>query len=192
MFNFSDDELVLARAREILDARIMHKPVMKNEKDILEYLRLLYAGKDHEEFHVLFINASGELAGTEILGRGSQDTVEVHNREIAKSALRFNATSVVLSHNHPSGTNNPSDADIEGTSSTADLLDKLEIKVLDHYVVGETGARSLRREYFEKQTTGHELAAIGWDRLETSAGTSKDIDKLVGHHPSPWSALVGR
>lgn len=149
MFEFGNEEAVLSKARQILRSRISTAPLINHMGEVEEYLRLLYSGKEHEEFHVLFINASGKLVGEEMLGRGDEKSVDFNTKELLKAALKHNAESVVLSHNHPGGDSKPSIADIHATQSASEVLSLLDIRLLDHYVVGQEGVLSIRQHLGE-------------------------------------------
>jgi len=97
----------------------------------------------HEAFACLFLNAKHELLGFEVLFRGSIDRTHVHAREVLKRGLELNAAAVIVSHNHPSGSTEPSQADIALTRSLSNLLQQVEIRLLDHVVVGAGGWVSL-------------------------------------------------
>jgi DNA repair protein RadC len=97
----------------------------------------------NEAFACLFLNAKHELLGFEVLFRGSIDRTHVHAREVLKRGLELNAAAVIVSHKHPSGNAEPSQADIALTCSLSDLLDQVEIRLLDHVIVGAGGWVSL-------------------------------------------------
>jgi DNA repair protein RadC len=107
------------------------------------YLRKRMGSLPHEAFACLFLNAKHELLGFEVLFRGSIDRTHVHAREVLKRGLELNAAAVIVSHNHPSGNAEPSQADIALTRSLSDLLDQVEIRLLDHVIVGAGGWVSL-------------------------------------------------
>jgi DNA repair protein RadC len=108
-----------------------------------DYLRKRMGSLPHEAFACLFLNAKHELLGFEVLFRGSIDRTHVHAREVLKRGLELNAAAVIVSHNHPSGSTEPSQADIALTRSLSNLLQQVEIRLLDHVVVGAGGWVSL-------------------------------------------------
>lgn len=101
-----------------------------------DWLRLKMAGLEREIFMVLFLDNQHCLLECETLFSGSINSTEVHPREIVKAALRHNAAAVVLAHNHPSGYAEPSEADRQITQRTVNALALVDVRVLDHLVVG--------------------------------------------------------
>ena len=90
-----------------------------------------------EVFACLFLDSKHRVLAWQEMFRGSVNAATVHPREVVKEALRLNAAAVVLAHNHPSGDNTPSPQDIELTRKLKDILRVIDVKVLDHLVVGE-------------------------------------------------------
>ncbi|WP_410689062.1 RadC family protein [Citrobacter braakii] len=101
-----------------------------------DWLRLLLAGQEREVFMVLYLNNQHRLLESETLFAGSVNHVQVHPREVVKSALRFNAAAVVLAHNHPSGDSEPSQCDRNITGRLKDALALVDVNTLDHLVIG--------------------------------------------------------
>lgn len=85
---------------------------------------------------VLYLDNQHRLLESETLFAGSVNHVQVHPREVVKSALRFNAASVVLAHNHPSGDPEPSKADRHMTDKLKEALGLVDVNMLDHLVIG--------------------------------------------------------
>ncbi len=102
---------------------------------VRQWLRLQLAGRQHEVFMALWLDAQNRLIAAEELFRGSLTQTSVYPREVVKSALRHNAASVILAHNHPSGVCEPSQADQTLTSSLKTALALVDIKLLDHFIV---------------------------------------------------------
>ena len=102
-----------------------------------------YAGVQREVFSCLFLDARNRMLSFEKLFFGSIDRANVFPREIAKAALDCNAAAVIFAHNHPSGIAEPSVKDVELTSRLVSILDELDVRVLDHLVVGADGAVSM-------------------------------------------------
>lgn len=101
-----------------------------------DWLRLQLAGQEREVFMVLYLDNQHRLLESETLFAGSVNYVQVHPREVVKSALRFNAAVVVLAHNHPSGDPEPSKADRQITDRIKEVLALVDVKTLDHLVIG--------------------------------------------------------
>lgn len=122
--------------RRALAERLATKPTMTAPSEVREYLRLTMGGRDHEVFAVLFLDAQHALLASEEMFRGTLTQTSVYPREVVKAALRLNAASVILAHNHPSGLTEPSRADEYLTQALKSALALVDVRVLDHIVVG--------------------------------------------------------
>lgn len=132
-----DDMAILARAEEVLRRRLERLGAVNNPEDASAFVRMRLGGLAHEEFHVLFLDSRHRIIAVEAMFRGTVDGAEVHPREVAKAALVHNAAAVILAHNHPSGNPEPSAADRAVTERLKQALGLLDVRVLDHLVVGE-------------------------------------------------------
>lgn len=112
------------------------QPVLANPRTVREYLSLHYAGQEREIFNCLFVDNRHRLIEMAEMFAGTIDGASVHPREVVKRALRLNAAAVILAHNHPSGVAEPSQADELITIRIRDALALVDIRVLDHLVVG--------------------------------------------------------
>jgi DNA repair protein RadC len=112
-------------------------PAITREVAMLEYAR--QADHTREHFMVAFLNAQHQRISVEVLFSGTIDGAAVYPREVAKRALLLNAAAIVLIHNHPSGTTNPSAADRNITQRITDGLRLLDIRVLDHLIITQYG-----------------------------------------------------
>jgi len=92
---------------------------------------------EHEEFHVAFLDTRHRVIAIETLSRGTIDGAEVHPREVVKAALMHNAAAAIASHNHPSGVADPSAADRAVTARLKQALALVDIRLLDHIVIGD-------------------------------------------------------
>lgn len=102
-----------------------------------EAIASLLANNQREIFGCLFLDNKNRILKWKELFYGTINTITVYHREIVKEALRLNAAGVILAHNHPSGNCEPSQKDIELTIQLTEILMVVEVKVLDHIVVGE-------------------------------------------------------
>ena len=102
---------------------------------VKQYLRLLFSGRTFESFYVLFLDVKNRLVDVKELFRGTLTHTSVYPREVVKEALARNAASIMLAHNHPSGTEDPSEADLRLTRSLVQALALVDIRILDHFVV---------------------------------------------------------
>lgn len=115
---------------------------LRNPGDACRMLRKT-ASYDRETFHVILLDAGLRVIGIEEAHRGTLLGVEVHPREVFKSAIQSNAASLVLAHNHPSGSSTPSREDLVLTERLAEAGQLLGIPVVDALVVADDGCRSL-------------------------------------------------
>ncbi|MCX9468049.1 DNA repair protein RadC [Vibrio cholerae] len=101
------------------------------------YLSSVLRDRQREAFYILFLDNQHRVIRDEILFEGTIDAASVYPREVVKRALHHNAAAVILAHNHPSGVAEPSQADRRITDRLRDALGLVEIRVLDHFVVGD-------------------------------------------------------
>jgi DNA repair protein RadC len=134
---------IIEQALAILEGRLRVPGVaLESPADTTAYLRLQLGELEHEEFHVLLLDNRHRVLAMKRIARGTIDGASVHPREVVKAGLRFNAAAVILAHNHPSGMAEPSQADISLTRRLTDALALVDVRVLDHIVVGGTEACS--------------------------------------------------
>lgn len=117
-------------------------PVLESPKTVREYLAIFYTGQERELFSCLFLDNRHRLIAVEEMFRGTIDGATVHPREVVKRALKLNAAAVILAHNHPTGIAEPSQADEMITARVRDALALVDIRVLDHLIVGGTTVTS--------------------------------------------------
>lgn len=127
---------VLEITRRSLSQRLAEKPAMSDVAAVKAYVRLHLGGLGHEVFAVLFLDAQLRLIALETLFQGSLTSTTVHPREVVKRALALGAGSVILAHNHPSGVAEPSRADDMLTRRLSDALALVDVRVVDHFIVG--------------------------------------------------------
>ena len=123
--------------------RLRAGPSLTSPRAAREFLIARLRDRDHEVFCCLFLDSRHRLICFEELFRGTIDGASVHPREVVKQALRRNATSVILAHNHPSGVAEPSQADEIITTRLRDALALVDIRMLDHLIVGDGSCMSL-------------------------------------------------
>ncbi len=128
---------VMEMARRALAQRLADSPVFESPQRVKDYLQLRLGSLPHEVFAVLFLDAQHRLLRMEELFRGSLSQTSVYPREVVKRALALNAGAVLLAHNHPSGVAEPSRADEHLTQSLKAALALVDVRVLDHLVVGQ-------------------------------------------------------
>ncbi len=128
---------IIRQALSILEQHLRQPGIpFLSATETRDWLRLKMAGLEREEFIVLFLNNQHQLLACETLFTGTINHTEVYPREIVKAALRYNAAAVVLAHNHPSGTSEPSKADRLITSNLQNTLLLVDVRILDHFIIG--------------------------------------------------------
>jgi len=132
------EQSTIKRAMGYMLRELKTNPVFSSPELVKDYMRLHYAGCEREEFTVIYLDAQHRLieCKTEFVGTLSQTSV--YPREIVKRALLINAAAVILSHNHPSGNNEPSRADELLTQTLKSTLALIDCRVLDHLIVGHS------------------------------------------------------
>lgn len=131
-------ELAQRASREQLQAG----QTLASPDAVRQYLRLTMGRQQHESFLVLFLDVKNRLLASEEMFRGTLTHTSVYPREVVKAALLRNAASVMLAHNHPSGTPEPSDADLLLTRALVQALALVDVRVLDHFVVAGSQVHS--------------------------------------------------
>lgn len=129
--------LELGRRRQA--SKFLEQPVLKKSGDIAAYIHALLRDEQREIFAVLMLNQAGRLIHTEIISEGSITTTVADPKMIMKRSLERNAVSIVLCHNHPSGSLRPSSDDIELTRKIFNATKFMDIRLLDHVIVGPRG-----------------------------------------------------
>jgi DNA repair protein RadC len=112
---------------------------VRDQKDVIEYFRAACALEDRESVHALFLDAKNRVIDNEKMGEGTLTQSVVYPREIVKEAIHKGALSVVLVHNHPSGSPLPSEADRKITKKLLFAAKELDLNLLDHMIVGRDG-----------------------------------------------------
>ena len=126
---------VLELARRALAQQLREREVFDSPDAVGHFLQLHLAAKGHEVFAVLFLDSQHRLIALEELFRGTLTQTSVYPREVVLRALHFQAAAVVLAHNHPSGSVQPSRADEALTQTLKSALALVDVRVLDHVIV---------------------------------------------------------
>ena len=134
---------VLELARRALAQQLREREVFDTPGAVQQYLQLHLAAKGHEVFAVLFLDAQNRLLAMEELFRGTLTQTSVYPREVVLRALHHQAAAVVLAHNHPSGSVQPSRADEALTQTLKTTLALVDVRVLDHVIVAPGQALSM-------------------------------------------------
>lgn len=134
-FTGVESDLILS-AMALVESKLKHGPALNQPSDIGRYLALRFAGLEHEVFVGLMLDTQHRLIEAVELSRGTIDAASVYPREVVKSALANNAAAVVFAHNHPSGMPEPSGADRLLTERLQQALKLVDVRTLDHFVIG--------------------------------------------------------
>ena len=135
---------IVKRALEILEEEARYNPLsISSPDDTRNFLRLKLAAKEHEVFACMFLDNRHQLIRYEEMFRGTIDGASVYPREVVKRALQLNAAALIVAHNHPSGVTEPSQADEAITHRIKDACALVDIRLLDHVIVGITESTSL-------------------------------------------------
>ncbi len=147
----SEDSIAAIKTAEALGIRMARaevpdtvRPSFGNYDKVIEYCRTLAGHREVEEFHLLYLNRRNLLVADECLQKGSVCHTPVYPREICVRALELQASAIVAVHNHPSGSPDPSRADIDMTNRIRDAVKTIEVTLLDHVIVTPTGSISFQ------------------------------------------------
>jgi DNA repair protein RadC len=137
---------VFELSRRALSQRLKEREAFHTPGAVKQYLQLQLAHKNHEVFAVLFLDSQNRMLAMEELFRGTLSQTSVYPREVVMRALHHQAAAVVLSHNHPSGSVQPSRADEHLTQTLKASLALVDVRVLDHIIVGQGQALSMAEQ----------------------------------------------
>jgi len=131
---------VIAKALNLVQERAATEgEYMTSPRHTFDYFRLFYAGKqDREHFALMLLDSQHKVLDCSVIFSGTIDGASIYPREIVKAALYANAAAVILAHNHPSGQPEPSAADRRITERIKHALALVDIRVLDHIIVGDS------------------------------------------------------
>jgi len=124
-------------AREFLKERIIDKPIYKSAKEIFDYLYHSMRDLKKEVFKVIYLNNQNQIIETEDLFEGTINSISISPREVIEGAIKNNAASLIFTHNHPSGNPEPSNSDSDLTKDLVYAGSIMQIRVLDHIIIGE-------------------------------------------------------
>ncbi len=136
-------QAALELGRRYLQADLEDADTFTSPQQTRDYLTLKLRAYPYEVFACLYLDNRHRLLKFEELFRGTIDCAQVHAREVVRAAIKHNAAAVIFSHNHPSGVAEPSRADIRLTESLKQALAMIDVRVLDHLVIGNGDAVSL-------------------------------------------------
>ena len=130
-------KLVQEVSRCFLKSRMMSRPVCRCSREVFDYLYHSLRDSKKEKFKVIFLDTKNQILEEKTVVEGTVDSSAVYPREIIKEALRYEASSLIFAHNHPSGDPEPSGSDREITKELVFATNIMQIKVLDHIIIGD-------------------------------------------------------
>ncbi len=130
-------QAVVEMSRRYLQEKLQRGDALNNVSDVKNYLQMQLQHYPFEVFSCIFLDNKHRVIAYEELFRGTIDSASVHPREIVRKVLQHNAAALVLAHNHPSGVADPSQSDIAITSKLKQALNLIEVRVLDHFIIGD-------------------------------------------------------
>jgi DNA repair protein RadC len=127
---------ILTMANQLAKNRLAKGNVIERPSSAFIYLQTLKSQYEREVFGSIFLNTQYRIISFEELFYGTINAANIHPREVVKRALELNAAAIIFVHNHPSGDSSPSDADVQITIVLREALNLIDVRVLDHIVVG--------------------------------------------------------
>lgn len=135
---FCQLQACLELSKRYLQQSLELEQAFTNPSTVKQYLKSLLAHHKREHFYLLLLNNQHQLIASELLFTGTINSSEVHPRIVVESALNHQAAAVIFAHNHPSGNPDPSDSDIALTKQLKKALNLVDIRSLDHIIVGHS------------------------------------------------------
>lgn len=122
-----------------LGEKMKEKDMLSSPQAVLDFARVKLAGLPHEAFMVIFLNTKNRVLDYKVIQEGTVDRAAIYPRRIVEEALGHHAASIIFVHNHPSGDSEPSPEDRQLTRSLIEAARTIDLRVLDHIVVGKDG-----------------------------------------------------
>ncbi len=140
---FAQLQAVLEMSKRHLQESMQRGDALTKPDDTKRFLSARLRDYPHEVFAILFLDNQHRVIEFEELFHGTIDSAAVHPREVVRRALHHNAAALILAHNHPSGINEPSQSDQQITQRLKEALALVEIRLLDHFIIGDGEPTSL-------------------------------------------------
>ncbi|WP_434999976.1 RadC family protein (plasmid) [Vibrio scophthalmi] len=137
---------VLELASEILKGKAVNSDPLTSPDAVRKYIQMTIGASEREEFMLMLLNSQNQIIHSEILFTGTIDSASIYPREVIKIVLKYNASSAFIAHNHPSGDVKASQADRRITRKLTDALTTVDVKLLDHFIVGPLQTLSFAEE----------------------------------------------
>ena len=138
---------VVEMSRRYLEEHITRGDALSDVNAVRNYLCHQLRGYPYEVFSCLFLDNKHRVIEYEELSKGTIDSASVHPREVLRRAIHHNAAAVIFAHNHPSGVAEPSQADHRITDKLKDVLGMVDVRVLDHFIIGDDIVSFAERGY---------------------------------------------
>ncbi|EDS87840.1 JAB domain-containing protein [Burkholderia pseudomallei] len=133
----SAEHQLIHDAIAVLERRLFQRgPALTSPQNAIDYLRLTMTREDREVFTVIFLDTHHRVIAVEPLFYGGIDGAHISSRVILHRAILLNSTAIIVAHNHPSGETQPSPADQRLTAELAALLRLVDMRLLDHFIIG--------------------------------------------------------
>ncbi|HFE38057.1 MAG TPA: JAB domain-containing protein [Gammaproteobacteria bacterium] len=145
---FAQLQAVLEMSRRHFHEEMVKGDVLENPEVTRRFLQAKLRDYDHEVFAALLLDNKHQILSFKELFNGTLDGASVYPREVVKLVLQQNAAAVIFAHNHPSGMSSPSNADRQITGKLKEALALIDVRVLDHFIVGEDGGFSFAEHGF--------------------------------------------
>jgi DNA repair protein RadC len=171
-------KLIHEVARRFLKDRMMSRPVCRSSREVFDFLYHALRDQKTEQFKVLFLDVKSQVLEEKTLFEGTVDGSAVYPREIVKDALRTNASALIFVHNHPSGDPEPSLCDREITRDLVFAANVMQIKVLDHIIIGNNAYYSFADR---GQIEEYEAGFREWNRWTVRDGRGLAARKASGY-----------
>lgn len=140
-------QAVVEMSRRYLEEKLRHGEALTDVNAVRNYLTHRLRGYPYEVFACLFLDNKHRVIEYEELFRGTIDSASVHPREVVRHAIHHNAAAIIFAHNHPSGVAEPSQADHRITDRLKEALGLVDVRVLDHFVIGDEVVSFAERGY---------------------------------------------
>ena len=132
------EDRLIRQALVLVRRRFERAEAMQSPRDAANYVQLWLGPREQEVFACLFLDGRHRIIASEVLFHGTVDSAAIYPREVVRRALDHNAAALICAHNHPSGSAEPSRADEMITRRLQEALGLVDVRLLDHLVVGET------------------------------------------------------
>jgi len=138
-------KIIAALQGRVMRSSLRGRDILSSWDKLIAYCQNVMAHETREQFRILFLDKKNGLIADEIQSRGTVDHTSVYPREVMKRTLELAASNIILLHNHPSGNSEPSEQDVIMTARLVEVAKGLNIKILDHLIIGRNGTTSLKQ-----------------------------------------------